>query len=139
MPRSRYIRSSYLMSKSLADNGRFSWACNIKMLFCQLGFGNVWTEQGVGHEDSFILVFSQIVSDVSTQNWHSEISNSSKLRTYCQFKNVLEEEKYLTNLDIFKFRKALTNFKISCQSLRGMAIFPYTNVFVIFVFKIIDC
>ena len=58
------------------------------------------------------------MSDVSTQNWYSEISNSSKLRTYCQFKSVLEEEKYLTNLDIFKFTKALTNFKISFHSLR---------------------
>ena len=46
MPRSRYIRSCYLMSKSIADNGHFSWACNIKMLLYQLGFRNVWTEQG---------------------------------------------------------------------------------------------
>ena len=58
------------------------------------------------------------MSDVSTQNWHSEINNSSKLRTYCQFESVLEIEKYLMILDIFKFRKALTNFRISCHSLR---------------------
>ena len=67
------------------------------MLLYQLGFGNVWTEQGGADEDSFILIFSQRVSDVATQNWHSEMSNSSKLRTYCLFKCVLEEEKYLTN------------------------------------------
>ena len=84
MPRSRYMRSCYLIS--LADNGRFSWACNIKMFLYQLGFGNVWTEQGVGDGDSFILIFSQRVSDVYIQNTHSEISNSSKLRTYCQLK-----------------------------------------------------
>ena len=107
-----------MISKSLADSGRFSWACNIKMLLDQLGLGNVRTEQGVGDVDSFILFLSQRVTDVSTQNWHSEISNFSKLRTYCQFKSVLEEDKYLTNLDIFKFRKALTNFRISCHSLR---------------------
>ena len=82
------------------------------------GFGNVWTEQGVGDEDSSILIFSQTVSDVSTQNWHSEISNSNQLRTYCQFQSVLEEETYLTNLHIFKFRRALANFRISCHSLR---------------------
>ena len=88
------------------------------MLLCQLGFGNVWTEQSVGEDDSFIFIFSQKVSDVSIQKWHSEVSNSSKLRTYCQFKSVLEEEKYITNLNIFKFRKTFTNFRISCHSLR---------------------
>ena len=63
-------------------------------------------------------MFSQRVSDISIQNCHSEISNSSKLRTICQFKSVFEEEKYLPILDIFKFRKTLTNFRISCHSLR---------------------
>ena len=58
MPRSRYRKFCYLMSKSLADRGRVSWACNIKMMLYQLGFRNVWTEQEVGDEDSFILMFT---------------------------------------------------------------------------------
>ena len=90
---------------------------NIKKLLYQLGFGNVWTEQDVGNEDFFMIMFSQRALGVSTQNLHSDTNNSSKLRTYSHFQSVLEEDNYLSNLDIFKFRKALTNFRISCHSL----------------------
>jgi hypothetical protein len=55
--------------------------------------------------------------DIANQKWHSQLQNSSKLSSLSEFKSLLEPEKYLTCINIQKFRSALTRFRCSAHKL----------------------
>ena len=55
--------------------------------------------------------------DIANQNWHAELSNSSKLESYQSYKSVLEFESYLSSHIYFKHRIALTRFRCSQHKL----------------------
>ena len=73
----------------------YTWVTSIKELLFKYGFGVAWTKQGVGNNILFLSEFVQRVQDCSSQDWHRDIHNSSKLSVYCTFKSFLEPEKYL--------------------------------------------
>ena len=47
----------------------------------------------------------------------SDINESSKLETYCIFKDHFEMEKYLSCVTVDKFRNALSRFRCSAHNL----------------------
>ena len=48
MSTTRYPFACYKMLKELDDNGRHTWASNVRILLSRYGFGHVWLNQGVG-------------------------------------------------------------------------------------------
>lgn len=117
MPDHRYVKCCYKKLKRLDENGKMTWATSVKELLFRYGFGVVWLEQGVGNESLFIAEFTERVSDCFRQDWYREIHDSSKLSVYCTFKSLLEPEKYLGYINIWKFRKALAKFRCSSHNL----------------------
>ena len=117
MPSSRYVKNCYLMLKNLDENGRNTWASSVRMLLYHYGFGIVWMEQGVGDKALFLKNFLTRLKDCHVQDWHRDINNSSKLSIYCTYKSMLEPEMYLDVVDIWKFRRSLTKFRVSCHNL----------------------
>ena len=90
----------------------------------RFGFGIVWLSQGVGNVELFLCMFKQRVSDISRQEWSSNITSLSKLDTYCTFKSLLEPERYLYCTNIYVHRKALaklrcSNHNLAIEKLRG--------------------
>jgi len=117
MPCTRYVKNCYLMLKRLDENGKKTWASSVKELLFKYGYGIVWMEQGVGDKRAFLCNFMDRLRDCNFQEWHHDIHNSSKLSVYCTFKSMLEAEKYLDYVDIWKYRVAVTRFRISCHNL----------------------
>ena len=57
------------------------------------------------------------MTDIARQTWSNEISTSSKLSTYEEFKTLLNPEKYLQVINNYFIRKQLTRFGISNHQL----------------------
>lgn len=75
---------------------RTNWCTHAKCMLFRYGFGCVWFEQGVGDIKTFLSEFKQRLVDCAAQDWHADVSNSSKLYSYSLFKTQLNFEKYLT-------------------------------------------
>jgi len=117
MPSHRYPKQCYNMLKSLGDVGRKCWVTNVKTLLYKYSFGFIWISQDVGNINSFIRIFRQRVIDCCTQDWHASVENSSRCYHYRHFKSLLNVEKYLS-LDIyFKYRAAMSRFRLSNHKL----------------------
>ena len=65
----------------------------------------------------FLSEFSQRLKDCARQIWHEDVESSPRLRSYRTFKSMLEPEKYLSSVHIFKFRTALSRFRCSSHIL----------------------
>ena len=55
--------------------------------------------------------------DQYVQNWRNTITDSSKLRLYCQIKSNFSFEYYLDVLSLSKFRNAFASLRLSCHNL----------------------
>ena len=117
MPDNRYAKSCYIMLKKLDEVGKVTWVTHVRNLLYRFGFGFVWLSQTVGNKNLFLLEFMQRVKDISCQNWCSDVVNSCKLRTYYQFKSMLEPEKYLSCLSLRKHIVSLSKFRCSNHDL----------------------
>ena len=71
-----------------ADDSIINWAALVRKLLCEMGFYEVWLQQGVGDVNTFLSAFKQRVSDQFQQSWHNEIHNLSRAifhRTISEF------------------------------------------------------
>ena len=75
------------------------------------GFGYVWENQYVEHENEFLASSTQRLKDQFLQEWSDNIQNSSKLVLYKQFKLSFCYEHYLDIVTVRKFRNALATFR----------------------------
>ena len=110
--KSKRLRNSlYYVLKNLDDVGKQTWASEIKGLLYRNGFGHVWVNQGVGDVEHFLALHKQRLVDISTQEWHSDITENRKLDTYILYKSELSFETYLS-IDIMpKHRISLSRFR----------------------------
>ena len=110
--KSKRLRNSlYYVLKNLDDVGKQTWASEIKGLLYRNGFGHVWVNQGVGDVEHFLALYKQRLVDISTQEWHSDITENRKLDTYILYKSELSFETYLS-IDIMpKHRISLSRFR----------------------------
>ena len=91
--------------------GKQTWASEIKGLLYRNGLGNVGVNQGVGDVEHFLALYKQRLVDISTQEWHSDITENRKLDTYILYKSELFFETYLS-IDIMpKHRISLSRFR----------------------------
>ena len=117
LPESRLPRQAYVMLVRLDLLGRRNWATSIKNVLFSYGFGFAWLAQGVGNKDRFLQEFEGRVKDVCKQKWWENINKKPKMRTYIEFKSVLEVEKYLfLNLN-FKVLQTFACFRCACLPL----------------------
>ena len=80
------------------------------------GFSYVWMNQGVENINAFLTIFKQRVKDIFIQNWHADLSQTSKAKTYILI-NSFDFKIYLDNIKIKKYRFALTQFRLSSHQL----------------------
>ena len=116
MPDNRLPKQAYMREK-LEDTKQHNWALNIKKCLDQYGFSEIWTNEGVNNENSFLKALRQRIIDNFKQDWHDKISNSDRFQTYYSFKEWHCEEEYLLGITIGKFRKAFTRIRLGVNEL----------------------
>ncbi len=107
----RLRNSLYYMLKQFDDAGSHTWASDVRILLCSLGFGDVWLNHGVGNVNQFLYALKERLQDTAFQSWHSDVTHNSKLFLYKQFKLSLEIESYLSVNMYWKYRVSLSRFR----------------------------
>ena len=106
MPNVKLPKLCYKLQRQWVENDTNCWALNVRDLLFQMGFGEVWLNQGVGNTGVFLKVFKTRLQDIEYQMLNSDIREMDRLRTYKLLKSNLGCESYLrcvTNkiLDLF--------------------------------------
>ena len=81
------------------------------------GFGYVWERQLVRNENQFVNILIERLKDQYLQQWYFIISRNSKLGAYTGFKTVYGYESYLDHITTRKFRRTLSQFRVSSHCL----------------------
>ena len=110
-------KSAYNMALVLCEAGKNNWVSYVKNLLFRYGFGFAFENQGVGNQKQFLCMFKQRLKDNYVQEWYSSTNETSKLKHYCQYKSSFEMEKYLSVIDIRKYKIALAKFRCSNHNL----------------------
>ena len=117
LPDTRYAKCCYKMLKHYDAIGYSNWVTDIRCLLYKNGFGYVWESQNVANKNQFIYVFINRLKDQFIQTWRSRVVSNIKLHYYIEYKHSFGLEKYVTSIDILKFRKALLQFRSSSHNL----------------------
>ena len=106
----------------LDDMWRFpritNWACLVRNLLQNLGFGDVWMYQGVGDDKQFLSIFKIRLKDVFIQEWHARLLSSTRARFYVHLANNFGYKTYLNDITIAKFRFSVTRLRCSSHRLQ---------------------
>ena len=113
----RLPKCVYTTMLNLDASGKQNWVTHVKDILFRYGFGYAFIWQEIGNSELFIREFKQRLQDSYMQEWSETIHSSSKLKTYCTFKTLLQPEKYLDIIKIKKYRVALTRFRCSNHNL----------------------
>ena len=114
----KYVKVVYkMMLRDIEINGRkINWAILVRNLLGNLGFFEVWLNQGVGNVNQFLTVLRQRLKDQYMQDWSNEINNSSRARFYRNISDFCIQP-YLNLITIRKFRSAMTKLRVSSHRL----------------------
>jgi len=55
----------------------------------------------------------QCIKDQYVQHWHASCLRNKKLDHYVNYENMFQTERYITAIDIYKFRSCLAKFRTS--------------------------
>lgn len=99
-----------MYESSEADNALENWASFVRNVLCNLGFYQVWLEQGVGHTDIFLKLCKQRLNDQYTQEWSNEVATASDANLYRNLKVNLIYSEYLSKITAPKLRYGLLKF-----------------------------
>ena len=114
----KYVNAIYkMMLRDLEINDRkINWAILVRNLLSNLGFFEVWLNQGVWDVKLFLTMLRQRIKYQFIQGWAGEIQNSSRARFY---RNITEFhfQPYLDIINIRKFRTAMTKLRVSSHRL----------------------
>ena len=76
----------------------------------------MWLFQGVGNINMFLTLFNQRLNDQFIQEWNENLNNSTRADTYRLFAT-FSFKQYLDQINIKKFRTALTRLRVSSHRL----------------------
>ena len=110
------------MLKNDADNNitynGLNWAYQIKCILDSIGLSYIWNDQFF--LDTVPFTFNLIQRRLILmyqQAWYASINNSNRLETYARFKHEFYYENYLDIVTQNRYRKALTQFRLSSHDL----------------------
>ncbi len=119
MSENRYPNACYKMLYQLDLHGRTTWASSVRLLLTKYGFHDVWVQQGVGNKIAFFREFSHRVKMTYIEEWEYDVSQSSKLSLFRSLKsNCTDQESYLLNVNLWKYRSGIAKLRCSAHTLR---------------------
>lgn len=120
-------RTYELLRKDDSENKTYknkNWASQVKNILDTHGFSDIWINETI--DNYTVEVIKKRIIDTYCQSWYSDINNSPRLRSYAIFKHNFIREKYLDVIHEYKFRHALSRFRISSHRL-NIETGRYTN------------
>ena len=104
--------------RNIEDTQKYSWCRSVRTLLFELGFCDVWYNQGVADIDVFIACFQQRVFDIYKQGWRSRIDESTRASFYRVYKSEFGFSHHLHVVCVKSHRVALSRLIVSNHSLR---------------------
>ena len=89
------ILYKFMFLKYSQNDYRSEWLNFVKNILDKCGYGYIWLLQSNFNTKLLSINLKQKLFDQFQQNWHSDISNSTKGLSYSLFKEKFEFEKYL--------------------------------------------
>ena len=92
-----------------------NWGYQVKNIFESLGFAYTWNNQALDN-----LTFHEIkqrLFDQANQDLMRSINTSTKLQSYCIFKEDTQLESYIDTVKVTKYGFALSRLRLSSHSL----------------------
>ena len=111
-----YTAKDLVIIETLAYNSNTT-CIRKKSLVGNCGFNDVWLNQGVGDVDMFLKIFRVRVTDMFIQNWKTELSESTRAKTYILISD-FKFQSYLSDVNIPKYRMALSRLRVSAHRLK---------------------
>lgn len=114
----KYIKLIYQLMLNDIESipNTVNWASLLRNMLSEVGFYEVWVQQGVGNYDVFISFVKQRLTDTFIQNWRARLEQSSRASFYKSFA-VFELQPYLDNVNMYKFCNALSKLRMSSHRL----------------------
>ena len=123
----RLPKKAYLMLCRIDDKGKQTWVSNVRCFLFQLGFGEVWYNQGVGNTKIFLRELKLRLIDCRWQDWSSHVHGSERFNMYisiCNFAQCIplylemDLDKYLT-FNMTKIRFGISDLKVHYYRYRN--------------------
>jgi hypothetical protein len=114
----KLIKQTYnLMLEDIERNNEITnWATSVRTILENLGLNYAWIFQEIGNENIFIAEIKRRLEDNFIQTWMSEVEASPRADTYKLFAT-FGFSKYIEQININKYRAALTRFRLSSHRL----------------------
>ena len=80
----KYIKQLYnfMLQDVVAHPNKVNWAVLVRNLLSELGFYEVWVQQGVGNYNVFIALFKQRLTDNYVQHTNARLQTHSRSRFF---------------------------------------------------------
>ena len=88
----------------------------MRKLLCDLGFHEVWLQQGIGDVGIFLSLLKQRVLDDFRQSWQNELQDLSTA-IFCRNNSDFHFQNYPEIITVNKFRTALAKLRLSSHRL----------------------
>ena len=89
----------------------------IKLILHEYGFANYWNTEYVGNVEQFKKQIFQVMTDKDKQNLRAALPKSSMYNIYVNFKENCSLEPYLIKIINYRYRKALSKFRLRSNKL----------------------
>jgi hypothetical protein len=107
-----------MMLDDLIDHpNKTNWTYLVKTLLDNLGFSDVWLNQGVGDVNVFLYYVKARLGDTFIHNWHSRLEQSSRSRLYRHLSDNFGFKSYLS-IKVTTFRIELTQLRCAAHRLQ---------------------
>ena len=119
MEDNRIPKQAYMRDEKEMHINTHSWSREIKNMLERNGYGYIWINKGTMFTRSFLKSFKQRLVDQFWQEWHQKITEKDRFTTYSSIKEDHNCEKYLSNINITKFRKIFTKLRLGILDLNN--------------------
>ena len=127
MENHRLPRKAYNVLYRLDNNGKETWATNIRLCLSQNGFGYAWMNQGVGNANTFLKTLKERLIDCKWQNVHDHVNTSDRFAFYSLISTTEKSLACHLSLDIkLHLKRILTKFRFGVSSI-NVHYFRYRN------------
>jgi hypothetical protein len=116
----RYVKMAYALQYKWLDNDLHSniWAKQLQDVLLSCGLGEAWYNQGVGNVNAFLKLCKQRFFDIARQQWHTELSDMSRLSLYSHLKFDLSIETYLNSINKPLYIRTLASLRMGNLPIR---------------------
>ena len=102
----------------LDEQNKTTWPSSVCYLLCKYDFGDVWVNQVVGDERTFLKEFKERVISLYRQEWDNSIRAKERITFYSSFKSSLSLAPYLNEQKHIKARNFLIRLRLGVSPLR---------------------